>query len=235
MSTGLRPLTGVFQTPDGSVYANATLSWFRQPRKTLSQGGAVIIDQPVLLQTDPAGVISGSLYPGLYLVLVRLCDADRHVEVAIPEGDGAFNVADGVGGAAPPLTPELVALARQYRDQALAAQGAAHDSAQAASGSAGAAHDSAQVALQAAGDAGDAVALSASAGASAAAPYAAAAQSSANAASATLLTLGDALLNDLGAFSVDENGDLVVSFAGNTIETIDINAEGDLLMTYEVS
>jgi|GEM_PF-2433605 len=235
MSTGLRPLTGVFQLPDGSVFANATLSWFRQPRKTVAQAGAVIVDQPTLLQTNASGVISGSLYPGLYLVLAQLRDLDRYVEVGIPEGEDPFNVADGIDSAAPVLTPELVALTRQYRDQAHAAAGAAHDSAQAASGFAGAANDSAQTALTAAGDAGDAVALAADAGASAAAPYAAAAQSSALAASTTLLTLGDALLNDLGAFAVDEDGDLTVSFVGNTIDTIDINAEGDLLMTYEVT
>lgn len=72
-------------------------------------------------------------------------------------------------------------------------------------------------------------------GAAAAQPFAAAAQSSANSANAIVLTLGDALLNDLGAFSVDENGDLIVSYIGNTINDIEIDVNGDLLVTYEVA
>jgi hypothetical protein len=61
---------------------------------------------------------------------------------------------------------------------------------------------------------------------------AAAAASSADAANVSLLALGDALANDLGAFSVDADGDLSVSYNGNSITDIEINADGNLLMTY---
>jgi hypothetical protein len=64
---------------------------------------------------------------------------------------------------------------------------------------------------------------------------AASAGSSAAAASATLLALGEALSNVLGAFSVDANGDLLVAYNSTVISNIEISASsGDLLLTYEV-
>lgn len=63
----------------------------------------------------------------------------------------------------------------------------------------------------------------------------AAAQSSADAANAALLNIGMALLQDLGAFTVNADGDLIATYAGNVIQNIEINANGELLMTYEVT
>jgi len=74
--------------------------------------------------------------------------------------------------------------------------------------------------------------LKASADAADAANSKAAASSSADAANVSLLALGDALANDLGAFSVDGDGDLLVSYNGNSITDIEIDASGNLLMTY---
>jgi hypothetical protein len=61
------------------------------------------------------------------------------------------------------------------------------------------------------------------------------AQSAADAANAALLNIGVALLQDLGAFTVNADGDLIATYAGNVIQNIEINANGELLMTYEVT
>jgi hypothetical protein len=64
---------------------------------------------------------------------------------------------------------------------------------------------------------------------------AASAASSAAAASNSLIALGDALVNGLGAFSVDANGDLNVTYNSSIITAISINATtGDLSITYGV-
>jgi hypothetical protein len=74
--------------------------------------------------------------------------------------------------------------------------------------------------------------IKASVSAAASANDAASASSHAAAANTSLLALGDALLNVLGAFSIDANGDLIVSYNSAAITGIEIDAAGDLIMTY---
>lgn len=118
MSNGTRSVIGVFRTPTGVVFPNKTLTWFRAQRKTTSQAGSVIVDQPFLVTTDASGTISTNVLPGDYLVLVPLKDQDRYFQVGIPEGSEPFDVADGIETTAPPVTPEVVLLARAARDEA---------------------------------------------------------------------------------------------------------------------
>lgn len=75
--------------------------------------------------------------------------------------------------------------------------------------------------------------VKASVSASAAAGHNASASSHADAANTSLLALGEALLNGLGAFSVNEDGDLLVAYNSAVITNIEIDGSGDLLMTYE--
>jgi len=72
----------------------------------------------------------------------------------------------------------------------------------------------------------------ASADAVAAQNSSAAASSSADAANTSLLALGNALANDLGAFSVDADGHLLVTYNGSSITDIEIGASGHLNITY---
>ena len=113
-----RLVEGVFRTPDGIIWADRSLTWYRQPRKTRAQGGAVVLDEPFVVTTDGAGEMSQEMEPGAYLVLVRLGDVDRYFEVGVPEGAGSFDVADGVAAAAPFITPSAVQQALEARDLA---------------------------------------------------------------------------------------------------------------------
>jgi hypothetical protein len=61
---------------------------------------------------------------------------------------------------------------------------------------------------------------------------AAASSSSASAASLALLALSDVLSNGIGAFSVDADGDLNVSYNESTVTNITINSSGELIVTY---
>ena len=117
--TVTRVVTGVLRAPDGAHFANKTLVWFRANRKPAAQGGVVIVDEAFPVQTNSNGAITASIVPGLYLVQVRLKDADRLFQVAIPEGTGSFDIADGVDTAAPPITPIELAEARAARDLAV--------------------------------------------------------------------------------------------------------------------
>lgn len=58
------------------------------------------------------------------------------------------------------------------------------------------------------------------------------ANSSATAANLSLLALSDVLSNGIGAFSVDNNGDLSVSYNTPTVSSLTINSSGELLVTY---
>lgn len=124
--TVTRVVTGVLRTPDGTHFANKTLVWFRANRKPAAQGGVVIVDDPFPVQTNTNGAITASIVPGLYLVQVRLKDADRLFQVAVPEGTDSFDIAEGVDTAAPPITPIELAETRAARDVAVeSAQAAA--------------------------------------------------------------------------------------------------------------
>lgn len=116
-----RLVTGVFRTPDGTIFANKSLTWLRNPRATVSQGGAVIVDEPFIVQTNGAGEMSQEMEPGAYLVMARLKDADRYFEFNLPEGSGSFDAADGVG-----LLPSAgLPVVQQLVQQAIAAANAA--------------------------------------------------------------------------------------------------------------
>lgn len=133
-----RLVTGVFRTPDGTIFANKSLTWFRNPRATVAQGGAVIVDEPFVVQTNGAGEMSREIEPGSYLVMTRLKDVDRYFDFGLPEGEGAYNAADGIAAGQPVLTPDLVLQTQQLRDQALQAAGDAQLAAQQAASAAGA-------------------------------------------------------------------------------------------------
>ena len=109
-----RLVTGVFATPDGTIVANRSLTWLRNPRVTVGQGGRVIVDEPFVVQTNGAGEMSRDMEPGNYLVMVRLSDVDRYFEVPIPEGEGPVDVALQVGQASIPITPDLVLQAEHF-------------------------------------------------------------------------------------------------------------------------
>lgn len=59
-----------------------------------------------------------------------------------------------------------------------------------------------------------------------------AASSYASSANASLLALSDVLSNGIGAFSVDANGDLSVSYNEPTVTNLTIDAAGELIVTY---
>lgn len=118
MSNGTRSVIGVFRTPAGVVFPNKTLTWVRARRKTTSQAGLVVVDEPFFVTTNGEGAISADVMPGNYLVLVRLSDQDRYFHVGIPEGGDPFDIADGVDTEAPPITPSEVLVAQQARDDA---------------------------------------------------------------------------------------------------------------------
>lgn len=92
-----RQVTGVFKTPTGSAFPNETLTWFRNPRRTGSQGGSVIADQIVSCTTDASGAIDFSLVAGDYLVMIRLTDDDRYFRVVVPDDAGPHDVSTLVG------------------------------------------------------------------------------------------------------------------------------------------
>lgn len=64
---------------------------------------------------------------------------------------------------------------------------------------------------------------------------AAAAASSAAGANTSLLALGQVLVNGIGAFSVNADGELVVQYNDLLIDDMEIDADGNFLITYEVS
>lgn len=137
MSDIPRTITGVLRAPDGTPLANRSLTWFRARRRASTQGSSVIVDELFTTTLNANGEPVGTaVVPGDYLVRVRLADADRFIEVGVPEGSGTFDISDGVDTQAPPITPPLVAAAETARDAAQAAAQAAGDSETAAAASA---------------------------------------------------------------------------------------------------
>lgn len=119
-----------------------------------------------------------------------------------------------------PALGQALAMASTARDKAAAA---ASSEASASASASSAASDAAQTMSDR---------NATSADAAAAANSASAAGSSATSANNSLLALGDVLANGIGAFSVDANGDLNVSWNEPTVDDITINADGDLIVTY---
>lgn len=62
---------------------------------------------------------------------------------------------------------------------------------------------------------------------------AAASASSAAGANTALLALGQALVNGVGAVSVDANGDLILTYNSDVLTDVEIDANGNLLISYE--
>jgi hypothetical protein len=61
-----------------------------------------------------------------------------------------------------------------------------------------------------------------------------AASSAASAANTALLALGQALVNGIGAFSVNTDGELVVQYNDLVVDDLEIDTDGNFLITYEV-
>lgn len=111
-----------------------------------------------------------------------------------------------------------------YKNSAAASEATALDYKNQAAGSAVSA--AAQV-TAATGQANDAMNYKTQAGNSASASA-----SSAQAANLAWLGLGDALINGLGVFSVNSEGELIVEYDNGIISNLEINNDGELLITY---
>lgn len=59
-----------------------------------------------------------------------------------------------------------------------------------------------------------------------------AAASSADSANISLLALGEVLSNGIGAFSFNEDGELIVSYNDSTLNSIAINSDGEVIVDY---
>lgn len=99
-SDTLRQITGTFRAPDGSVFANQTLTWFRERREVYGQGTTAVLDQPFFVTVDNSGTLDFEVMPGRYLVMTRLDDADRYFYVNVPDQVGPFDIATLIVGEA---------------------------------------------------------------------------------------------------------------------------------------
>lgn len=120
MSDTPRLVTGVFRSPSGQVYPNKTLVIYRRPRKVVSQGASVVVDEVERTSLNAQGEIEVSLLPGAYLARLALEDADRYFEFGVPEGSGEYSIEDAVENANPFIQPASVAEAQEARDLAQA-------------------------------------------------------------------------------------------------------------------
>lgn len=93
-SDTLRQVTGTFKSPDGTVFANQTLKWYRARREVRGQGATVVVDAPFEVATDASGEIDDMIMPGNYRVMAPLSDAQRFFIVVVPDQAGPLNVAD---------------------------------------------------------------------------------------------------------------------------------------------
>jgi hypothetical protein len=93
-ATTTRQISGVLLRPDAVPFANVSLTIFRDPRAAVGQGGAIVVDQVLTTQTGPGGEVSMALLPGKYLGQVRLSDADRYFQFAVPDTSGPFLIGD---------------------------------------------------------------------------------------------------------------------------------------------
>lgn len=100
-SDTLRQITGTFADPSGTVYANQTLTFFKENRSVHGQGTTTVLDQPFYEQTDASGAVDFEVMTGQYLVLVQLQDADRYFRVSVPDEAGPFDISTLIDGPAP--------------------------------------------------------------------------------------------------------------------------------------
>ncbi|PZX04491.1 heparin lyase I family protein [Celeribacter halophilus] len=88
-----RQVTGTFETPDGEVFKNKTVTWYRSRRKVVAQGSTVIVDDPFRVTTDENGYLDVTVKAGSYLLMVKLKDADRYFNVTVPDSEGPHDFA----------------------------------------------------------------------------------------------------------------------------------------------
>ncbi|MFD1912052.1 SGNH/GDSL hydrolase family protein [Halodurantibacterium flavum] len=91
-----RTVTGVLRTRSGQPFANKTMTWSPAPRRAVAREGVGFVDERFFSVTGADGAVNVDVVPGQYLVMVSLADADRYIQVTIPEGEGTFNIADGM-------------------------------------------------------------------------------------------------------------------------------------------
>lgn len=99
-SDTLRQITGTFRAPDGGVFSNQTLTWFRERRDVSGQGTTTVLDQPFYVTVDNSGTLNFEVMAGRYLVMARLDDVDRYFYVNVPDQEGPFDIATLIVGEA---------------------------------------------------------------------------------------------------------------------------------------
>lgn len=121
-ATTTRQIGGVLLRPDAVPFANVSLTILRDPRAATGQGGAVVVDQLLNTQTGSGGEVSMALLPGRYLGQVRLSDADRYFQFAVPDTTGPFLIGDlltvtDVSGGVFMTLQDLTILARAWAEK----------------------------------------------------------------------------------------------------------------------
>jgi len=117
-----RKIGGVLLKPDGTPFANSSLTIYRDKRKVVPQGDAAIVDEVLRTVTGPDGGVSMALVPGQYLGQIRLSDADRYFQFTVPDGAGPFVIADlietsPISGAQYLTLLDLVTTARAWAEK----------------------------------------------------------------------------------------------------------------------
>lgn len=117
-----RQIGGVLLKPDGTPFANSSLTIYRDKRKVVPQGDAAIVDEVLRTVTGPDGGVSMALVPGQYLGQIRLSDADRYFQFTVPDGAGPFVIADlietsPISGAQYLTLLDLVTTARAWAEK----------------------------------------------------------------------------------------------------------------------
>lgn len=117
-----RQIGGVLLKPDATPFANSSLTIYRDKREVVPQGDAAIVDEVLRTVTGPGGEVSMALVPGKYLGQIRLSDADRYFQFAVPDGAGPFVIADlietsPISGAQYLTLLDLVTTARAWAEK----------------------------------------------------------------------------------------------------------------------
>lgn len=113
-----RPLTGVFITPDGEVYAAKTLTVRSKSGAFVGRAEGLEVPEPVDFTTGPNGEVDGlALLPGTYLVEAQTRRGRRTVQWPIPAGESALDIGILAGGEEVPTNP--VALAEEAAQRIL--------------------------------------------------------------------------------------------------------------------
>lgn len=93
-SDTLRMVTGTLRTPTGDPFANKTLIWFKNTRKSTPHGSTTVVDEPFAVTTDVNGHVSFEAYAGNYVVRAALSDQESYFTATIQDTDNAQNISD---------------------------------------------------------------------------------------------------------------------------------------------